>query len=188
MDDGRLIETPRLVLRPFALSDAGDVQRLAGDKAIASTTLNIPHPYEDGMAEEWIGTQQEKYENGQQANFAITLRPAGTLIGAVGLAIERPHAMAELGYWIGKPYWNQGYCSEAARAVVEYGFETLELNRVYAHHLKRNPASGRVMRKIGMRHEGCCRQHAKKRDVFEDIELYGVLTSDAEPGVGERKQ
>jgi RimJ/RimL family protein N-acetyltransferase len=82
---------------------------------------------------------------------------------------------AELGYWVGKSYWNHGYCTEAARAVVRFAFEDLGLRRVFAQRYRRNPASGRVMQKAGMRHEGTLRQHAVKWDVVDDIEVYGVL-------------
>jgi RimJ/RimL family protein N-acetyltransferase len=151
---------------------------LAGDVAIASTTLNIPHPYEDGMAEEWISTHQEAFEKGELSNFAIELRSSGDLIGAIGLVVNTRHHHAELGYWIGTPYWNKGYCTEAAHEILRYGFMELDLNRIHAMHLTRNPTSGRVMKKIGMLHEGCRRQHVKKWDVFEDVELYGSLKSE----------
>jgi RimJ/RimL family protein N-acetyltransferase len=170
--------TERLLLRPFDLSDSKRVKLLAGDKAIASTTLNIPHPYEAGMAEEWIGTHQEGFEKGELYNFAIEIQAMGELIGAIGLVANPRHVHAELGYWIGESYWNRGYCTEAAREIVRYGFDELNLHRIHAMHLSRNPASGRVMRNIGMRHEGCRRQHVKKWDIFEDVELYGILRSD----------
>ncbi len=169
------IETMRLVLRPFELSDAKDIQRLAGDRAIADTTLNIPHPYEDNMAEEWISTHLPKFEAGELSNFAIVLRSSGKLIGAIGLRIVPRFERAELGYWIGKPFWKNGYCTEAAHAVLQYGFSVLKLNRIHASHFTRNPASGRVMQKIGMVHEGQVRQHAKRWDMFEDLEFYGIL-------------
>jgi ribosomal-protein-alanine N-acetyltransferase len=175
-----LIETERLILRGFRTEDAGDVQRLAGDKAIASTTLRIPHPYEDGIAEKWIGTHQEDFEKGKAVNFAITERKQGYLIGAIGLTINKEHENAELGYWIGKPYWNNGYCTEAAKAVLRYGFETLGLNRIHAGHFKRNAASGNVIRAVGMLYEGRLRQHIKKWNKFEDVELYGILKADYE--------
>ena len=100
----RTLTTERLVLRPFTLADAPEVQRLAGDRDVASTTLRIPHPYKEGMAEEWIGTHAEKYASGKGLSLAITLRSPGTLVGAVGLEICKEHSRAELGYWIGKPY------------------------------------------------------------------------------------
>jgi len=92
------IETERLILRPFELSDAKDVQRLAGDWAIADTTLNVPYPYEDGMAEQWISTHEQKFEAGELANFAIVFRAGGTLIGAIGLRIVQRFDRAKLGY------------------------------------------------------------------------------------------
>ena len=172
------LQTERLLLRPFSLADAPEVQRLAGDRDVASTTLRIPHPYKDGMAEEWIGTHAEKFGSGKGISLAITLRTSETLLGAVGLEICREHSRAELGYWIGKPYWRQGFATEAAHALVNHGLHVIGLNRIYAEHLVRNPASGRVMIKIGMRREGTLRQHTKKWDVFEDVEIYGLVKGD----------
>jgi ribosomal-protein-alanine N-acetyltransferase len=170
-----ILETNRLLLRPFSLIDSPDVQKLAGDKAIAATTLNIPHPYEDGMAEEWIGSHQERYEKGEEVTFAITLLDGRTLIGAIGLEINQRHQRAELGYWIGKSYWNNGYCTEAAEAVVRYGFAELKLHRIHAAHFSRNRASGRVMEKIGMKYEGRLRNHIQKWGRSEHLEIFGIL-------------
>lgn len=176
MTEPPLLKTKRLILRPFTLADAPQVQRLAGDKDIAATTLHIPHPYEDGMAEEWISKHPGEFEKGEQITFAITHREEKYLIGAIGLSsISQEHETGEVGYWIGKPYWNQGYCTEATKAVLKYAFDVLRLNRIHARHFKRNPASGRVMQKAGMRHEGCLRQHYKKWGNYEDSELYGIL-------------
>ncbi len=171
----------RLILRPFKPSDAPDIQRLAGDFAIADTTLNLPHPYEDGMAEDWISTHREAFEAGTDAFFAVTLRETGELVGAMTLMdIRSRFQRAELGYWIGRPYWGRGYATEAARAMLAYGFQELKLNRIFATHFVRNPASGRVMEKIGMICEGGMRQHAKRWDDFEDFKLYGILRSEFE--------
>src|SRR5262249_14456697 len=144
MKERPTLETTRLILRPFTSADAPDVQRLAGDREIASTTLNVPHPYEDGMAEQWIGTHQAKYESGELVNFAIVRRADNTLMGAIGLRINQQHTHAELGYWLGQPYWNAGYCTEAAHAVVAYGLERLGLHRIHASQMTRHPASGPV--------------------------------------------
>ncbi|MEA3440103.1 MAG: GNAT family N-acetyltransferase [Chloroflexota bacterium] len=169
------LTTERLLLRPFTLADAPEVRRLAGDRNIAETTLNIPHPYEDGMAEEWISSHPEQYTKGEGVVFAITLQSDDMLVGAVGLAINQRFDRAELGYWIGSPYWNQGYCTEASREVLRYAFQELELNRVQATHLTRNSASGRVMQKLGMKREGRLRQYVKKWDIYEDLEMYSIL-------------
>ena len=175
MNERPTIQTDRLLLRPFALEDASMVQTLAGEKDIASTTLNLPHPYEDGMAEEWIGTHQDRYEKGESVVLAIVLNNNDTLIGAIGLEINKDNDRAELGYWIGKPYWNKGYCTEAARALIQHGFDVLGLVRIHASHFRRNPASGRVMQNIGMIHEGSLRKHIKKWGKQEDLEIYGIL-------------
>src|SRR3990172_3467050 len=109
-----MLETDRLILRPFAASDAPDVMRLAGDFAIADTTLTIPHPYGDGLAEIWIASHQSQFDQGRLINFALTLRESGALVGSMNLVIKAEHLRAELGYWVGKPFWKQGYCTEAA--------------------------------------------------------------------------
>ncbi|MBI4727675.1 GNAT family N-acetyltransferase [candidate division TA06 bacterium] len=172
------ITTSRLILRPFTLSDAPEVQKLAGRLEIADTTMNLPHPYPDGAAESWIGTHQKTWELGSGLTLAITLKDSGQVIGAIGLTINKDHNRAEMGYWVAVPHWGKGYCTEAARALLDYGFSGLKLNKIYATHLVRNPASGKVMQNIGMKYEGCLRQHVKKWDKFEDLAYYGVLKSE----------
>lgn len=177
----RSLSTERLELRPFRLADAGAVQRLAGAREIADTTLTVPHPYEDGVAEQWIASHEEAFHAGRLAAYAITIGSSGELVGAVSLGITPAHALAELGYWIGVPFWGRGYATEAARALVQYGFTDLALNRVQSRHYVRNPASGRVMQKIGMTREGILRQAVRKWGEFEDIVLYSVLSSEWPP-------
>ena len=168
------LTTARLVLRPFLPTDAPAVERLAGAFEVADTTLNIPHPYEAGMGVAWIRGHQDAWSRGLQATFAIAETALG-LVGAVGLRIEASHQRAELGYWVAVPYWGRGFATEAARAVVELGFGDLGRRRIYATHLTRNPASGRVMQKLGMSLEGTKRQHVLKWDRFEDLTMYGLL-------------
>ncbi|RAM49289.1 MAG: GNAT family N-acetyltransferase [Hapalosiphonaceae cyanobacterium JJU2] len=172
------VQTQRLILRPFRLADANDVQLLAGAWEIAAMTLNVPHPYEDGMAQEWIQTHPAAFSEGKDANFAIALRDTNALCGAISLGINQKHNHAELGYWIGKPFWGNGYCTEAAKEVLRYGFETLGLHRICAYHFAHNPTSGRVMQKIGMTFEGCRRQHTLKWGEYIDVMEYGILKSE----------
>lgn len=174
------LECERLVLRGMTLDDAKDVQRLAGDERIAATTSLIPHPYPDGAAEEWIGTHDAEFAAGASVVWAITLRVSGELVGAIGLVIDPEHDRAELGYWIGVPHWNKGYITEAARLTLQYGFEELQLNRIHAHHFENNPASGRVLQKLGMKHEGTLRKHHKKWGRHLDCPHYGILREEYE--------
>ena len=171
------LNTQRLTLRPFTLDDAPVVQRLAGDREVASTTFNVPHPYEEGAAEAWIGTHAADWKARSMLVLAVTVQ-GDDLIGAISLHLSFPHRRAELGYWIGVPYWNRGYATEAGRALLDYGFDELGLNRIDAHYIMRNPASGRVMEKLGMKPEGTLRQHMMKWDVLEDVALYAVLASE----------
>lgn len=171
------LETERLALRPFTLSDAPVVQELAGDYDIAANVRMIPHPYPDHMAKDWIDSLDDKLEHGE-IHLAITLRSNGTLVGAIGLIMNRDDENAELGYWIGKPYWNSGYCTEAARAVVRYGFDSLKLHRIHSFYMTKNPSSGKVMQKLGMKYEGTLRKCIRKWDVFEDVNVYSILRSE----------
>ena len=181
MEPQPTLDTPRLTLRPFTAADAPMVQRLAGARAVADTALNIPHPYPDGAAEAFIATQQEDYAAGVGATFAVVGRASGALVGACGIRITPRFAHAEMGYWIAEHAWGRGYATEAARAVLGYALGALGLHRVFAHHLTRNPSSGRVLQKVGMRREGLLRGHVRKGDVFEDVEIYGVLAEDFTP-------
>ncbi|MFP4104524.1 MAG: GNAT family N-acetyltransferase [Phycisphaerae bacterium] len=162
------LETERLILRPFTLDDASDVQAMAGDRKVADMTFNIPHPYLLEVAEQWIATHEAGYRAGD-ATFAITLRETGRLIGAVGLRKDEEPDVAELGYWIGVPFWGNGYCTEAAGAVVSFGFTSLGYTKLFATHLVGNPASGRVMQKIGMHRTGELTRFAEKFD--REVEL-----------------
>jgi [ribosomal protein S5]-alanine N-acetyltransferase len=170
--------TERLVLRPFALSDAARVHELAGAVEIADTTLSIPHPYPEGAAEQWIALHAEMYARGVGANWAIVPKETGELAGAVGLMLTPEHSRAELAYWVGVPFWGRGFCTEAAREVVRHAFGRLGVERVFACHFSRNAASGKVMRKIGMRHEGTFRRHLRKWGKLEDVEFYGLVVED----------
>ncbi len=177
-DFNLVLKSERLILRPFTPAVAADVQRLAGDRAIADTTERIPHPYETGMAEAWIATHAPRFANRQALEMAVVLKNTNQLIGAVALTLAMAHRRGVLGYWIGLPFWGQGYATEAARAMLNYGFHELGLQRIQAQHLSRNPASGKVMQKLGMKHEGHLRAHVLKWGVSEDVDVYGILRDD----------
>ncbi len=172
------LETPRLVLRAYSENDIAALIHLAGAREVAATTLRIPHPYTEQAAHEFVATCTAESKAGPPTRFAITLRGDGQLCGGVGLRLDEPHQHAELGYWLGVPFWGQGYATEAARAMLDYGFERFQLHRIYASYVAHNVASGKVLRKIGMKHEGCQRGHICKWEKFYDLELYGMLRSD----------
>ena len=147
-----ILESQRIVLRPYQLSDAQNVQRLAGEKIIAKMTANIPHPYVDGMAEEWISKHEHWFKNRETIALAIQLSETGEHIGTISIT-QIDGKSGNLGYWVGIPYWGNGYCSEAASLIIEYGFYEYGLDLIYARHLPENPASGKVMTKNGFEYK-----------------------------------
>jgi RimJ/RimL family protein N-acetyltransferase len=131
------------VLREPLLSDAARIGLLAGDFDVASMTGTIPHPYSEQMAAEWIGSALAGDEG---VVFAIVR--SGALIGCTGYrAFGEDHA--ELGYWIGKPYWGMGYATEAVRALILHAFETGGFDYLTVGHFSDNPASARIIAKFG---------------------------------------
>jgi ribosomal-protein-alanine N-acetyltransferase len=178
MNDQPTLLTPRLRLRPFEQADAPEVRRLAGHRDIARFTLTIPHPYPPGVAEEWISGHGTAWREGRAVCCAIVRKEDDRLVGAVGLTVDRDSENAELGYWVGHEYQGKGFATEAAGALVAFAFDTLGLHRVMARHFGSNPASGRVLRKLGMLNEGTLREHLRKWGKFEDIVVYGILAED----------
>jgi len=166
-----VLDTERLTLSPFTEADIPELVPLIGAREVAANTLRIPHPYEEKHAREFLASVAKENE----LRLAIRQRSDGRLCGGIGLHPDMQYLRAELGYWIGVPFWGLGFATEAARAVVRHGFEQFKLNRIFAAHFKGNEASGNVLRKIGMKHEGCARQAILKWDKFIDLEMYAIL-------------
>jgi RimJ/RimL family protein N-acetyltransferase len=173
-----VLETARLKLRPYTETDVAELIPLIGAREVAATTGRIPHPYTKRDAKRFIAAAQ----NDDEVRLAITLRSDDRMIGGIGLRLFEQHHHAELGYWLGLPYWGNGFATEAAREMLRYGFESLRLHRIFATVFMHNPASGRILLKLGMRREGCQRQHFRKWDQFADLELYGMLRQEWESG------
>ncbi len=180
MEPALLLETERLWLRLPALTDAEMIQTLVGDRRIAETTLNIPYPYPDDMALHWVNAVHGALATGRGVSFVLVGKSDHALMGAISFRENTVLSQAEMGYWIGVPYWGQGYMTEAARRVIQYIFEERNMNRVYATHFTSNPASGRVMLKAGMRYEGTQREHVMKWGEPLDLACYGILRRDYE--------
>jgi ribosomal-protein-alanine N-acetyltransferase len=137
------IKTERLVLRELADSDVPEIARLAGDWDIARMTARIPYPYSEALAREWMTTLGPE-------EFVRVVTLEGTLIGAVGY-VAGEDGSAEIGYWIGRPWWGAGFATEAASALVRYCFTTGGFKRLTCCHFVDNDASRRVILKLGFR-------------------------------------
>lgn len=173
------LETARLRLRPLRLEDAPAIVSLAGRREVADTTLSVPHPYSEKQAREWIALRTGRTGEGNETAFAMALRQNGQIVGAIGMRdIDFAHWQAELGFWVGVEHWSQGYATEAVGALLRFAFEQLNLNRVHAHYMVRNPASGRVLEKVGMKREGVLRQRVRKWGVFEDVVVCALLRAE----------
>lgn len=175
---GVFISTPRLILRPLALEDAPALQRLLDDPEIVRMTLRMPHPFPLDVAIRIVTDAIDQFAGGRGVTLGLTLKENGELIGVFGLKVERLFNRAELGYWLGSAWWGKGYATEAARALVDWGFQNLSLNRIYALCHSDNRGSVRVLQKIGLKLEGVARQHVKKEEKYSDEFIYGILESE----------
>ena len=175
-----VLQTERLTLNQLSLTDKATVVQLAGNEKIARMTLNIPHPYNEQDAQAWIEASNDNFKEGAEYNFAIRNPKTLELMGAIGLIMAPKDNRAAVGYWMGEPYWNKGYTSEALKALLKFGFMELKLNKIYATHLLSNPASGKVMIKNGMVLEGELMDHYKKGEVYRSVKQYRLLKSEWE--------
>ncbi|HLO39727.1 MAG TPA: GNAT family N-acetyltransferase [Phycisphaerales bacterium] len=167
--------SPLCIIRPFTPDDAPDLAAKAGHREIARTTLRIPHPYCESQARDYIHSTHTAWAEGKGASFAIIERTSAALAGGVGLTFEPAHHHAELGYWIAVDSWGKGLATDAAARIIDWALGELGLSRIHAHAFSSNPASLRVLEKIGMKHEGTLRRHIHKWNQVHDAILYGLL-------------
>ncbi len=113
------------------------------------------------MARDWIKSHKKQKDEKNNHIFAIRKKEDLELIGCINISFDSEHDRGYLGYWIGHPYWGLGFCSEALKEVIRYGFSFQNINKIWAVHKTDNIASARVMEKFGMTHEGVMRNHYK---------------------------
>jgi RimJ/RimL family protein N-acetyltransferase len=143
--------------------------------------ISLPFPYPDREAKRYVEQGQMDREADRAYVFSIRLKEDYSFAGVIELrAIEREHSQGELSFWLAKKVWGKGYMSEAVEAAVGFGFEELGLNRLYAHHMLRNPATGRVLENCGFKREGLLRQRVIKWGKYEDVALCAILKQDWE--------
>ncbi|MFT5755562.1 MAG: RimJ/RimL family protein N-acetyltransferase [Alteromonadaceae bacterium] len=143
------IETERLILRPFRLSDSERVVELAGDKIIADMTANIPHPYKPNIAVDWIESHKAQYIENKGVIYAITLKDDDSIIGTVGFS-KLENGFGLLGYWLGVQYWGCGIAFEASKSLVEHCKLYSGLIGLQVMHLAENERSKSVIKKLGV--------------------------------------
>jgi RimJ/RimL family protein N-acetyltransferase len=180
--------TPRLCLRGFTVADAGRVEELAGN-ALVIQAFRSPNPYAHGATAILIAEHEENAAAGRSWEFAVTLTgtrtpgreedvtDTGHLIGTLRVALreEERGRCGDLGYWIGAPYWNKGFATEAAYAVMKFAFGQLECVRIRGRHFANNPASGRILQKLGMTRESALDDVQERDGAFLDVVGYSLL-------------
>ncbi|MGD9671048.1 MAG: GNAT family N-acetyltransferase [Hyphomicrobiaceae bacterium] len=168
--EGGLIRTARLVLRPLREDDLFDIARLAGDWAIASMTARIPYPYTPDDARQWLyGLEEGEFVR------AMTMADEGQLLGITGYLPSEEGRVAEIGYWVGKPYWGRGIATEAAHALVEHCFARAGFEKLTCCHFADNPGSARVIEKLGFKSTGSCSCWCEARRIEAPAEHYELL-------------
>ncbi|HVZ95091.1 MAG TPA: GNAT family protein [Phycisphaerales bacterium] len=174
------LETERLLLRRFEERDAPDIARSCNDYDIASNLLSTPYPYTLDNARDWIPQSHAHWDEKSSLNFAVARRADDALVGSIGFKLAPEHHRAEIGYWFARDHWGRGYATEAARRLIDFGFESLGLHRIFAYHYHWNPASGRVLEKCGLKHEGIMRQHITRLGRVADSIMFAILRDEWE--------
>ncbi len=169
------LSTSRLILRNVRMSDARDIYEYSCDPEVARHVLWEAHQ-SIHQTKAYIRYVLRQYRMGSPSSFCIALKETGKVIGTIGFMwVSNENRSAEVGYSLSRAHWNKGYMTEALAAVLRFGFEELNLNRIEAQHECDNPASGRVMEHVGMRREGMLKERLYNKSRFVDVELYAIL-------------
>ncbi len=170
-----VIETERLILSQLEERDVPFIVEYLQHRIYSDLTSNIPYPYTESDARFWLKMSKDTFEENTGYTFGIRNKE-GHIMGAIGLH-DREDDKAELGYWLGIPHWNKGYVTEAAKAIVDFGFNELGFHKIFATHFLHNPASGRIMEKIGMVQEAVLIQEIKKDGEYFDLVRYSIFNN-----------
>ncbi len=180
------LETPRLRIRRLTMQDAADIYRYSRDAEVARHVLWDAHRT-IGDSRAYLRYMLRRYRQHDPASWGIEWKETGRVIGTIGFMwIQNDNSAAEVGYSLARDFWNRGIMTEALKAVIDYGFGRLNLNRIEAQHETTNPASGAVMRKCGMAREGTLRQRLYNKGRYVDVDLYAILRKDYKSRLGMR--
>ncbi len=169
------LKTERLLLNQPHLDDIPNLIEIMKNPIYNQNTTNIPFPYTEDSGRFWVKLAADGLHQGNAYIFAIRLKDNEQIIGGIGLGVDQAHNKAELGYWLAEPYWNQGLITEAGKAILSFGFETLKLKRIFASYFSYNEASGRIMQKLGMEKEGILRAYTLKNGQYLDHVVYASI-------------
>lgn len=167
------LATERLLLKKFRLAHADEFSALLDDKEVAATTLMLPFPCDSTEAEKIIGGYIDEEKHHKSMRWAIILDKK--LIGGIRLVPNTKFNSAEVGFWVGREYWRNGYTYEAAKAVINFGFIELKYNRLEAHSMMENKSSIKLLEKLGFNQEGYHPDLVIKWGEYKDVLTFGLL-------------
>lgn len=168
------LETNHLIIREFKVEDAEAVHLYASNPVVAKYMIWGPNTEEETVEFIKRTIEMQKQEPRYDYEFAVVLKGDGRLIGGCGIHVSEP-LQGEIGYCFNPLYWRQGYASEAAAAMLEFGFRKLGLYRIYATYRPENIGSANVMQKVGMKYEGHLRGHMKHKGEWHNSFQYSIL-------------
>lgn len=171
------LESERLILRAFCLYDVNIYFKLISEPKVLQGT-DMPHPMDVSAIREWILSHSEYWKQRKDLFLLLTNKKNREILGSISLFTYEVHQKAEMGYWIAAAHWGKGYATEGCKTMLDYAFNTLNLHRMEANHLARNPQSGRVLEKVGFKYEGLHPDAYLKDGTFEDLMFYGLLKKD----------
>lgn len=175
------IETDRLLLRRMTMKDAPDIFAYSRDPEVARHVLWTAQK-QLSEAKDYIRFMLRRYRDDLPSSWGVIDKESGRLVGTIGyMDYNEDNASVEVGYSLAKWMWGKGLMTEALRAVIDYTFDAMDINRIEAQHELDNPSSGRVMEKCGMIKEGILRQRLFNKGKFVDVALYSILRGDKRP-------
>jgi len=161
-----VLQTGRLRFRHPNMSDTRPISRYAGDYDIAKMTSSVPHPYPEMAVEMWVLARTIACSTSDNNHMIMELKTDDgfEVCGMAGLFKRNPASDWEIGYWVAKPFWGKGLATEAGQALIDYACKKHKASRVVAGHFHDNPASGRVLEKLGFSYTGnACNQFSMAR-------------------------
>ncbi|MBI2542312.1 GNAT family N-acetyltransferase [Candidatus Woesearchaeota archaeon] len=167
-----ILKSRKFILRPYRKGDESSLIRNINDRHVYRNTCSIPYPYTRKDALEFIKSNKLPDAGKKMINFAIDV--GGEAIGGIGFREIKIHR-AEIGYWLGRKYWNRGIMSEALRLATDFGFKKLRLRRVYAIVFCRNMASARILKKNNYKLEGVMKKYTLKDGKLIDVMIFAKI-------------
>ena len=156
-----VIKTERLIIKSPELEDVDTMVALVNNWEITKWLSNVPYPYLQSDGISFVKRSKQKHETGSSYNYLVFFQD--TLVGGVGLSLQK-NGIYDLGYWVGKQYWDQGIATEASYALLSFGFDSLKQTKIQAGYFDGNDASAGVLKKLGFVSHGRTKLFSKSQN------------------------